>query len=181
MQVPSNLLVLASLLVALLTAGCAPNLSDVQNPQGFANVDAYGRPATNELMLAAIRMGASAKHWGIVSEAPGVVVAQVSSGGHHASVRIDYNERGWVITHQASSPGLKYDPDYNGRQVIHHRYNMWVRHLNRAIENALVQLQTPAPAFMVPAPVAPAPPVQAPAPAAPVQPAVPAPAQPSAP
>ena len=177
--------------------GCAPNLADVQNPQGFVNLDAYGRPGSPELVLAAIRLGATNKHWHIVSEGPGVELAQVSSGGHDATVRIDYNERGWLITHQSSSPGLKYRADYGGRQVIHHRYNMWVRHLNRSIENALMQLQmappmvptaggpatlpaAPAPTMMapppaqvpaaaptMPAPVAPAPVPPAPAPAAP--------------
>jgi hypothetical protein len=42
-----------------------------------------------------------------------------------------------VIQRESSSEGLKYDPDYHGRQIIHHRYNLWVRHLDRAIENAL--------------------------------------------
>ncbi len=144
MRMPSTPRLVVSVLCASLTVpGCAPNLADVHNPQGVVKLDAHGRAPTAELVLTAIRMGATATHWVITSEAPGVVVAQMSSRGQHASVHIDYNARGWIIRHQASSPGLKYNADHEGRQQIHHRYNVWVRQLNRAIEDALIQLRAP--------------------------------------
>jgi hypothetical protein len=176
-----------------LAFGCAPHLSDVQVPQGFANVNAYEAPATLEQVQQAIRIGAAKKRWVILEEGPGYEIARVSSGGHDATVRVDYNQAGWLISHQFSSPGLKYNPDYQGRQVIHHRYNLWARHLSRAIENALSQMRLTAAnnmptaggnMILVPAPppvqpqVAPAP-VQPPPAPAPVQaPPAPVPVQP---
>ena len=174
--------ILTAWLFCALLQGCAPNLSDIQNPQGFVNVDPYGRPASAEMVLAAIRLGATNKHWRIVNEGPGVELAQVSSGGHEATVRIDYNERGWVISHQDSSPGLKYKADYQGRQVIHHRYNLWVRHLNRSIEKSLAELQMAVPVVAT----AGGPPAPEPAPvptavAVPAAPMVPPPVPPAVP
>lgn len=106
----------------------------------MASLGINGQGPTREQVLEAIRMGTAQKRWAIVQEQPGAVVASVTSGGHSATVRIEYDERGWVIHHQDSSPGLKYNPDYrgSGRVIIHQRYNFWVRHLNRAIENALL-------------------------------------------
>ena len=86
--------------------------------------------------------------WTIVEDVPGAIVAYVTSGGHSATVRIEYGPQGWVILHVQSSPELKFDPDYRGRAVIHRRYNHWVDRLNRHIDRALREQQ----ATMAPAP-----------------------------
>jgi hypothetical protein len=48
------------------------------------------------------------------------------------------NESGWRIAHVQSSPGLKYGHDARHGEVIHRRYNHWVRLLDQAIRGELV-------------------------------------------
>jgi hypothetical protein len=168
-------LFLSMLAVIMGCIACAPNAADLQKPQGYANVDMNGQPAPIAQVAQAIRMGAMKKHWNITGEQPGVMTAHVLSGGHEATVQIEYNERGWIITHVSSSPGLVYNPNYNGREIIHHRYNFWVRHLNRAIENSLAELRAPPQAVFPTAgdAVPPLPPPALPAPPSGAQPASP--------
>jgi len=171
-------------LLSVTLLACAPSATDLQRPRGAINLDVSGRGSSAEQVLQAIRLGATRRHWAILQEGPKDVIASVSSGGHDATVRIEYNQSGWIILHERSSPSLRYDPDYRGREIIHFRYNFWVRHLNRAIEEALSELRAVAPVpitsgaavpvqpptVQTAVPVAPAPapapaPVPAPAPA----------------
>ncbi len=129
--------VLGLAMISMGASACAPSQTDLHSPSTVVGLDAQGQPANVEQVAHAIRTGASNKGWTVISDEPGVVGASVSSGGHNAVVRIHYTAAGWVIERESSSEGLKYDPDYHGRQIIHHRYNLWVRHLDRAIQNAL--------------------------------------------
>lgn len=136
-------------LVASLSGGCAPTSADLQQPRTMVPPDASGNYPSRAQIVQAIRTGAARKRWYIIREEPSAMIATVTSGGHSATVRIEYNERGWAVLHLESSPGLKYDPDYRGREIIHHRYNLWVRQLSAAIEKALLELRAalpPAPA-----------------------------------
>jgi len=176
-------------ILSLSLIACAPSATDLQQPRGAINLDVSGRGSSAEQVLQAIRLGATRRHWAIIQEGPKDVIASVSSGGHDATVRIEYNQSGWIILHERSSPSLRYDPDYRGREIIHFRYNFWVRHLNRAIEEALAELRAvaPVPVTSGAAQPAPPPPVQTAVPItpsaapAPVPPPTPAPAPAPAP
>jgi hypothetical protein len=130
--------------LAFVLLGCAPSSTDLQEPRGVLPYSFQGVPPSLEQIHAAILQGTAAKHWSILEDRPGDVVASVISGGHTASVSIEYDQHGWIIHYKDSSPSLNYDPDYRGRVIIHQRYNFWVRHLNRSIEEALsAQLSGP--------------------------------------
>ena len=95
---------------------------------GVAVLDFLEREATSaqEAILAAMY----ARGWHLVDDAPGVVLATVSSMGHRATVRIGYQAGSYSILYEDSSHGLKYRAH---SQLIHRRYNHWVRRLDDAI------------------------------------------------
>lgn len=78
-------------------AACAPSSANLQRPTGAAGLDTAGQPALEAHVLQAIREGASHKGWTVTAEEPGVVTATVNSGGHNATVKIEYTAGGWVI------------------------------------------------------------------------------------
>lgn len=142
------LLVFASVIGNLC---CSPTLSRIYVPVQTAGVSPNGTPYTSDQIERAIIAGAQAKGWTVVGQTPGAVLAEIKSGGHFARVNISYNETGWRILHEQSSPGLHYQPDERHGAVIHRRYNHWIQLLEKSIQNMLV-----APSFASPTPVAPA-------------------------
>jgi hypothetical protein len=130
-----NILVAITLLLG--SAACSPTLAPVYSPAELAGVNAAGQPYTAEQIDQAAAAGAHAKGWTIEQHTPGLTVAEVSSGGHTARVRIVTNETGWRVLHEQSSPGLKYSVEERHGEVIHRRYNHWVRLLDDAIRQQL--------------------------------------------
>lgn len=129
-------------LLALFTlsalVACAPSSTDLLRPEGTPGLNAQGRqPGLADIEYAVKTATASKQGWTITKEEPGAVYATARGGGHEASVRIDYDAAGWKIEYVSSSSGLKYDPSYRGREVIHRRYNYWVQQLNGAINDTL--------------------------------------------
>lgn len=122
---------------------CAPHLAPVYAPSSSAGLGPQGRPYTIEQVGQAVVQGAIGKGWTVVAHQPGLVVAEVMAGGHSARVRVVYNESGWRIDRQQTSPGLKYRADGRDGEIIHHRYNLWIRHLDQAIRSALVIASLP--------------------------------------
>lgn len=155
---------LMAAVLALVVAGvlgnvaCSPGMAPVYSPVTAAGLSPTGLPYTLEQVEMAVVQGAAAKGWTVVHRAPGLVVADISSGGHGARAQILVNEGGWRIVHEQSSPGLKFRQDDSHGEVIHRRYNHWVRLLDESIRQALV-MQTaggaypPATAAPQPAPV----------------------------
>jgi hypothetical protein len=162
-------------LVALASA-CGANLSPVLNVQNAPVVVPAGQTPSPQFTRDAILRAIAAKHWNLEGENGETIVAGVSSGGHSASVRIDYNASYYSISYLKSSDSLKYDG-----QNIHRRYNHWIDRLREAINREIAQAGY-APAPMAPppaaAPVAPAPAPAAPAPAPGAQPVPPPPPPP---
>ncbi len=132
-----NILVVPSLLLALAGSACSPTLAQVYSPVETAGVNAAGVPYTAAEIDKAAVAGAQAKGWTVLSHGPGLTVAEVASGGHQARVRIVTSDRGWQIVHEQSSPGLKFHNDERHGDVIHRRYNHWVRLLDEAIRQQL--------------------------------------------
>jgi hypothetical protein len=130
-----------TLLILLAFSACAPTSTDLLRPRGTSGLNAEGnRPDIRRIQFA-IRDGAARAGWAITKEEPGAIYANVQSGGHDATVRIQYDVDGWEIQRESSSSGLKYNPDYWGREIIHFRYNKWVRGLNGSIQNSLREQQ----------------------------------------
>ena len=127
------------ILLFLLPAftACAPMSADLLQPRGASGLSADGNPPDIRRIEFAIRDGAAQKGWIISKSDPGAIYANVRSGGHEAAVRIQYDASAWEIHYVSSSSGLKYDPDYFGRVIIHRRYNMWVRGLSGSIQRSL--------------------------------------------
>lgn len=112
--------------------GCSPNMAMVRSPKYELNTV---EPSLSEDQVAqAVRQGAVAAGWSIVSEKPGVVLARASEGGHHATVSVRYDDNGYVISHESSSEGLKYDGE-----TIHRRYNYWVERLDRFVKQEMLE------------------------------------------
>ncbi|HEX5655569.1 MAG TPA: hypothetical protein VFX59_00170 [Polyangiales bacterium] len=145
-----NLLVISGLLLAL--GACSPTLAPVYSPAQTAGVSAAGTPYTAAQIDAAAIAGAQAKGWTVISHAPGLTVAEVASGGHQARVRILTNDSGWRIVHEQSSPGLKFATDERHGEIIHRRYNHWVRLLDDAIRQHLALAPAPVETAPVAAP-----------------------------
>lgn len=159
---------------ALVLAGvlgnvaCAPNLAPVYSPASPAGLSLSGTPYSAEQVENAVVQAATAKGWVVVQRTPGTLIADINSGGHGARVRVLVNEGGWRIVHESSSPSLKYGQDPRHGEVIHRRYNHWVRLLDESIRQALVvqssgayapppAVAPPPPAAVGAEPVAPAP------------------------
>ena len=145
-----NVLVLSSLLLALAGSACSPTLAPLYAPAETAGVSPSGTPYNAAQIDAAAVGGAQAKGWTVISHAPGLTVAEVSSGGHTARVRILTNASGWRVVHEQSSPGLKYGTDERHGEVIHRRYNHWVRLLDDAIRQQLSLQSAGGPAEVAP-------------------------------
>jgi hypothetical protein len=153
--------VLVLVLAGLLgNVACSPGLAPVYSPVTAAGLSPNGAPYTQQQVEAAVVQGSLAKGWTVVHHEPGTIVADVSSGGHGARVRILVNGGGWRIVHEQSSPGLKFRHDDRHGEIIHRRYNHWVRLLDESIRHALVT-QTAGGAYPAPS----AAPAVAPAPA----------------
>lgn len=131
-----QLLLVGCMLAALcLGLGCRPNLSPVYEPEGSVVATASGLSPTADGVRGAILRAMTTKHWTVVGSEPGVILAHVNSGGHFATVRIEYDAEGYVILHEETSPGLKFDGD-----AIHRRYNHWIKGLNVQIQVELTRL-----------------------------------------
>jgi len=118
---------------ALLLAACGGGLARVHNIQNAPVVVPRGQsPSTPHVRDAIIRALAS-RGWQLNREGPEGIVATLISGGHSATVHIQYDEHTYSIQHVDSSPGLK----FNGA-AIHRRYNDWVEKLNRSIRSLLM-------------------------------------------
>jgi hypothetical protein len=155
-------LVLLSALGAL--SACGANLAPVMDVKNAPVVLPAGMPPSPALTRDAILRAIVAKHWTIDGENGQTIVTSVTSGGHSATVRIDYDAAYYSITYLKSSAGLKYDG-----QNIHRRYNHWVDRLREAINRSIAQTgMVPA---AVPPPVAAPPPAAVPPPAASPEPA----------
>jgi hypothetical protein len=132
-----NVLSISGLILALAGSACSPTLAPLYAPVETAGVSSSGQPYTAAQIDAAAVAGAQAKGWTIISHAPGLTVAEVSSSGHTARVRILTTDAGWRVVHEQSSPGLKHDTDDRHGEVIHRRYNHWVRLLDDSIRQQL--------------------------------------------
>ncbi|TPV94293.1 MAG: hypothetical protein B7733_16015 [Myxococcales bacterium FL481] len=116
---------------------CAPHLQVVHAPHSPAGLGSDGEPRSVEQVEAAVLEGLSRKGWVVLDRIDGQVRAQVSAGAHQATVRVDYSAEAWSIAHEATSAGLKHGVDSQNREVIHLRYNHWIRLLDDAIRQAL--------------------------------------------
>jgi hypothetical protein len=114
-------------------AACGGGLAPLLNVEGAPVVTASGQPASREVVRNAILRALAMRGWQLEREAPDGIVATVVSGGHSATVHIQYEERAYSIDYVDSSPGLK----FNGSR-IHRRYNEWIERLNRTIRMNLM-------------------------------------------
>jgi hypothetical protein len=180
--------VLIAAVLALLVVGtlgnlaCGGSLPPVYVPTSPAIPPAGGAPFSAQYVEEATVQGAVVRGWTIVHRQPGLVIADIAAGGHGARVRILSDATGWRIEHEQSSPGLRWSTDPTYGQVIHKRYNQWVKALDESIRRSLYSPALSAGGYAVPAgqpPPEQPPPVQ-PAPDPNAPPAAPPPAPPPA-
>ncbi len=147
-----------ALVPALLSvAACHPKQTPINNPTSAIGLSPQGTPYPVDEVATAVRKGAIAKRWVVLSEEPGVAVARVDSGGHFAVVEIRYNAGGWSIGHRDTSPSLRYEVTEKHGPIVHRRYNSWVSGLDASIRKSLTQpavAPAAAPAAATPPPAA---------------------------
>jgi len=142
---------LGFLCLAFASGACGANLAPVLNVDSAPVVAAGGMPATRPFVHDAIVRALSSRNWQLEQETPDGITASVSSGGHTATVHIQYDEHTFSIHYVDSSPGL----DYNGTS-IHRRYNHWVDRLSSSIRAQLASsVPSAEPAAAPPAALAP--------------------------
>lgn len=150
--------VLLAGVIALLVVGtlgnlaCGGGLPPVYVPTSPAIPPAGGAPFTAQYVEEATVQGAALRGWKIVHRSPGVVIADIVAGGHGARVRILSDATGWRIEHVQSSPGLRWSADPTQGEVIHRRYNQWVKSLDDSIRRALYAPMPTAGGYYAPAP-----------------------------
>ncbi len=172
MRRPAPLLtVLAACCLSSLGIACSPTLAPVYAPSSHAGMGSSGQAYSPAQIEQAVLRAASGKDWVVLSHQPGLITAEVTTGPHRAEVRVRIAADGWQIEHARSSPGLRFGTDSNHGQVIHRRYNHWVRLLDEAIRAELGALRfvatTPATPSAGATPAGPPPgavPLQAPVP-----------------
>lgn len=108
-----------------------------QSFQGGSGLDTVEK-VEQKIAAAASRLG-----WRVKKISPGVIHSSYQWGRHVATVRIDFDTESYSIRHQSSTnlaehTGTK-DTRYEGQQVIHKRYNKYVRNLQRRIDQALAE------------------------------------------
>ncbi|HTA18480.1 MAG TPA: hypothetical protein VK989_04270 [Polyangia bacterium] len=122
-----------ALLAAAGVTGCGATLGPVLNP---SHVPVVGATAGNDRAVHdAILRAIVNKGWTVAGDAPGVVRASIQKETLTATVAIAYTGSEFSITHESSSPGLKFD----GTR-IHKHYNTWVNNLRAQIT---AELQKP--------------------------------------
>lgn len=121
----------------VLLAGCYATMAPLYAPVSAAGVTPSGAPYSAREVEDAVVRGALVKGWTILRRDPDGVSAEVHAGEHSARVTILCNAGGWRILHESSSPGLRYSPHTSQGEMIHRRYNHWIRLLDEAIREAL--------------------------------------------
>lgn len=91
---------------------------------------------TAEQQEKAIEYGLAQRHWAVVQKTSGRYVAQLNDRGLRVVINLDYGEQGIVVTYVDSSE-LRYTKTEDGRELIHRRYDSWIRGLVGDIRNAL--------------------------------------------
>ncbi|MFP4169069.1 MAG: hypothetical protein ACLFSY_09565 [Desulfonatronovibrionaceae bacterium] len=86
-----------------------------------------GDNLTTEDVAEAVRSGCVDKGWSPEDEAPGHIVATLHHGKLMAKVDISYDNNSYSIKYK-DSRNLRHSGN-----VIHKRYNGWIRHLDQAI------------------------------------------------
>jgi hypothetical protein len=103
------------------------------------------RPLPMQAEERAIEQALAEGHWAIVQRWPGRYVARLDAGaGLHRTlgevvIAVNYGEQGIQIDY-VSSTNLMYGRAYDGREVIHRKYNVWVRDLALAIQTQLARV-----------------------------------------
>lgn len=167
-----SLAVVLLLVSSSVSVGCSPVLAPVYSPNTHAGISPSGHAYPPEAVEQAILRAMATKGWRPLERGAGFVRGEVSAGGHQAVVRVVFNAGGWRIDYESSSPGLKYGQDSRHGEIIHRRYNHWIRLLDEAISRELKAVTylpppapAPAPVVVVPPPAPPPEPTPAPAPA----------------
>jgi hypothetical protein len=148
------------LCLALASSACGANLAPVLNVDNAPVVAVGGATPTKPYVRDAIVRALASRNWQIEQETPDGITASVTTGGHSATVHIQYDDRAFSIHYVDSSPSLKYDGT-----AIHRRYNLWIDRLRAAIR---AQLASPSAMPVAPPPAATLAPTVPPPSAAPV-------------
>jgi hypothetical protein len=98
-----------------------------------------GRPVSTQAEERAIELALSRRHWAIVQRWPGRYVARLDARVHDVTIAVNYSQQGIQIDY-VSSTNLMYGRTLDGREVIHRKYNAWIRDLALAIQGELARI-----------------------------------------
>ena len=116
-------------LATFLAAGCSNPVMDIEESPILVS----GKYSAKDVRKAIIRAGTSLG-WRVKDIKPGHLEATLLIREHMAKVDIFYDKKKYSIKYKDSS-NLNYDGSN-----IHHRYNTWVRNLDRRIQAQLATL-----------------------------------------
>jgi hypothetical protein len=125
-----------ALALVFTSAGCVHRNREMYNPRPITVAEATissRKTSVRALITEALRD----YEWIIQKEAPGVIIARQSRGGHAATIKISYDNVQVRIAY-VDSENLLFRTDSEGTDRIHTRYNTWITNLERRIA-ALVQ------------------------------------------
>ena len=109
---------------------------------------ATGTDLTARQVEGAIRDGARANRWNVVSTEPGKIVLRLAVRSHQADVTVKYDEHGFDIDY-LSCVNLNYETK-RGYAYIHPNYNVWVGRLADSISSSPVIDPTRTPVAVAP-------------------------------
>ena len=131
-----------ALLVASMMA-CTATLAPIYEPESPAGIQPNSDPYTADEVRRAIIAGMSSRGWTAVRPEARAVTGYISVQAHHATVDVQYSAQGWKIVHVSSSEGLRHGDHWRHGEIIHRRYNHWVRLLDDEIRDALPAAAAP--------------------------------------
>jgi len=110
------------------------------------------RPVDLKTVEMAIESSLAKRHWTVKEHAGQKYLAQLSERSHSVTVAVLYDASSARIDY-VESTNLRYENRPEG-EVIHRKYQTWVKNLGEEIKIAASQPGGPAPAPTVPAPTA---------------------------
>jgi hypothetical protein len=128
--VPLLSIVLLCCLLSIGVSGCASRVEPIYNVVNHPVPVAAQKLPLQEIGHAIVTAAAE-YHWSVALTQPGQIRATYDRGEHQAVIAISYSRSAYSIN-LVSSEDLK---QRDGE--IHRKYNLWIRNLERAIEERL--------------------------------------------
>ena len=118
----------------LLLLGACNRVQPIYNVERTDIYTGSGKEPTLAQVRGAISNAVTTKTWKVTDVSPGHIVAQFNKGKKKAVIDIEYTTKFYMITYKDSAYLL------NKGNLIHRRYNAWIRGLQKVINLNLSRL-----------------------------------------